>query len=147
MAGFVLSLRLIENCKLLPCLRSLGSVSASRLASLVYALGVEKPSNDGIADSEVLDASSADNDHRVLLEVVAHARDVGGHFRAVREADTGDLSDSRVRLLWGLGGHLGADASLERRVKEYGSVLDGIEPARQSDRLGFLGGLGSLSFD
>jgi len=78
----------------------------------------------------------------VLLEVVAHARDVGGHFDAVREAHAGDLADSRVRLLRGLGGHLDADAALEWSREERRSVLDRVEGARQSDRLGL--GLESL---
>src|SRR6185295_7238051 len=48
------------------------------------ARGVERPADDVIADArQILHAAAADEDDRVLLEVVTLARDVARHFHAV----------------------------------------------------------------
>lgn len=60
------------------------------------------------------------------------ARDVGGNFHAVREADAGDLTDSGVRLSRRLRGHLGADAALEGRRIKSRTILERIKTAGQS---------------
>ncbi len=57
-------------------------------------------------------------DDRVFLKIVANARDVSGHFHAVRQPDTRHLPQSRVRLLGGLGINADADAALLRRTLE-----------------------------
>ena len=71
----------------------------------------------------------------MFLEVVAHARDVCGDFDAVRETDTGDLADSRVRLLRGLSRDFHAYTTLEWSREKHRSVLDRVECARKCDRL------------
>ncbi len=48
---------------------------------------------------QVLGAAAADEHDRVLLQVVALARDVGDDLVAVRQAHLGDLAERRVRLL------------------------------------------------
>ena len=58
----------------------------------------------------------------MLLQVVAFARDVRGHFDAVREPHAGHLAEGRVRLLRGHRLDDGADAALLRAAL-HGRVL------------------------
>ena len=66
---------------------------------------------------------------------MSDTRDISGHFRAVGEADPGDLSDSGVRLLGRGGGDFDANAALERSRVENRPVFKHIKTAGQSDRL------------
>src|SRR6185295_1708223 len=71
----------------------------ARLAVL-DAGAVQRAADDVIAHAgQVAHAAAADEHDRVLLEVVAFARDVGRGLAAAREAHAGDLSKSGVRLL------------------------------------------------
>src|SRR5512142_803780 len=80
--------------------RALGAVLRAALLATRHAHGVEGPADDVVAHArEVLHAASADEHHRVLLQVVTHARDVARHLEAVGEANAGDLAEGRVRLL------------------------------------------------
>ena len=66
---------------------------------LAHAGGVERPAHDVVLHrGQVLDATATDQDHRVLLEVVPDAGDVGGDLHLVRQADAGDLPKGRVRV-------------------------------------------------
>ena len=58
----------------------------------------------------------------MLLQVVALTRDVSSNFDAVDEANTGNLTKSRVRLLGARGEDAGAHAALLGVVLQ-GSVL------------------------
>jgi len=72
---------------------------------------VEGTADNVVANTgKVANATTADEDHGVLLKVVAFTADVCGDLLSVREADTGDLTQSRVRLLRRLGLDLKADA-------------------------------------
>src|ERR1039458_5210665 len=56
----------------------LGAVAATGLGTIAHARGVESAAHDLVADTrEVLHAAAADEDDRVLLQVVTDARDVG----------------------------------------------------------------------
>src|SRR5919199_247073 len=78
----------------------LRAVTAAGLLAVADALGVQRTADDLVADAgEVLHAATADEHHRVLLQVVADARDVGGDLDAAGETDAGDLAQRRVRLL------------------------------------------------
>src|SRR5690349_17501163 len=100
---------------LLSGLRALGSVLAAALLAVGGAGGLLGSPHDVVADSrEILDPSATDQDDAVLLEVVADAGDVGGDLDAIRQANTGDLAQGRVRLLGRDGAHDGADAALLR---------------------------------
>src|SRR5262245_32457804 len=78
----------------------LRAVAAARLLAVRDAGGVERAADDLVAHArEVLHTTAADEHDRVLLEVVADAGDVRGHFDAGREPDPGDLAQRRVRLL------------------------------------------------
>src|SRR5207253_154378 len=70
----------------------LRAVPAASLLAVPDALGVQRAADDLVAHAgEVLHAAAAHEHHRVLLQVVADARDVGGHLDATGEADTSDL--------------------------------------------------------
>src|SRR3954470_16526016 len=78
----------------------LRAVPAASLLAVPDALGVQRAADDLVAHArEVLHAATAHEHHRVLLQVVADARDVGGHLDATGQADTSDLAQRRVRLL------------------------------------------------
>ena len=47
---------------------------------------------------KIFDSSAANHNDRVLLEIVTDAWNVSGHFRFVRQANSGDLSKSGVGL-------------------------------------------------
>src|SRR6266404_8330323 len=93
--------------------RALRAVLGAALLAAGDAHGIEGAADDVVADArQVLHAAPADHHHRVLLEVVAHARDVAGHFQAVGEPHAGDLAQRRVRLLRSGGVDAGADPAL-----------------------------------
>src|SRR5262245_30957567 len=80
--------------------RRLGAVLGAALLAVTDPGRVEGATDDVVLDRrQVLHPTATDQDHRVLLEVVADARDVGGDLHLVREPDAGDLAERRVRLL------------------------------------------------
>src|SRR5512138_1337046 len=104
--------------------RALGAVLRAALLAPLDADRVEGAANDVVAHAgEVLHAAAADEDHRVLLEVVADARDVARHLEPVRQPDAGDLAERRVRLLRRRRVHARADAALLRRLPERRGLL------------------------
>src|SRR6185503_7714554 len=77
-------------------LRALGAVLRPALLAALDTDGVERAADDVIADArQVLDAAAADQHQRVLLQVVADARDVGRHLDLVGQADARDLAERR----------------------------------------------------
>src|SRR3954469_17177618 len=115
----------------------LGAVAAAGLLAVLDALGVERPADDLVADAgEVLHPAAADEHDRVLLEVVAHARDVRRDLDAARQAHAGDLAEGGVRLLRGRGVDAGADtASLGRTLEGRRLVLGHLVLAALADQL------------
>src|SRR5690606_16795848 len=107
-----------------PTLRLLGAVLAATLVALDVAahpdaLGVERATDDVIAHTgQVLDPAATDQDDGVLLEVVLLPRDVGRYLLATGETHAGDLPESRVGLLRGLGLDCRAHATTLRRPLE-----------------------------
>src|SRR5204863_626365 len=96
-------------------LRALGAVLGAALATLGDAGGVERTTHGVVADArEVLDATAADQDHRVFLQVVAFAADVRDDLVTIGEAHLRDLAEGRVRLLRGGRVDAGADATALR---------------------------------
>src|SRR5437764_6441761 len=80
--------------------RTLRAILRTALLAVLDALGVEHAAQDVVAHAgQILDAAAADHDHRVLLEVMALARDVADHLEAVGQTNLGDLAERRVRLL------------------------------------------------
>src|SRR4051794_26632471 len=73
-------------------LRALRAVLRARLLAVLDTGGVERAADDVVANArEILDAAAADQDDRVLLQVVSLARDVRRHFHAVGEPNARDL--------------------------------------------------------
>src|SRR4051794_20230035 len=98
-------------------LRSLRAVLRSPLHPSLHADRVERAANDVVTDArQVLDAAATNQDQRMLLQVVADARDVRGDLDAVRQPHARDLAQRGVRLLRRLGEHADADAALLRAV-------------------------------
>src|SRR5690554_455170 len=118
-------------------LRTLGAVLGAGLLALGHAGGVERAAHGVVAHAgEVLDAAAADQHHRVLLQVVAFAADVGDDLVAVGQAHLGDLAQGRVRLLRGGGVDAGAHAATLRAVLQRGRVaLVGFRAARLAHQL------------
>src|SRR6266542_3715083 len=93
----------------------LGAVLRPALATIVDARGVERTADDVITDArQILHTAATNEAHRVLLQVVTLAGDVAGDFHPVGEANTSDLTQSRVRLLRRRGVHADAYATLLR---------------------------------
>src|SRR5207253_6868584 len=93
----------------------LGAIFRATLLPARDARAVEGAPDDVIPDpGEVLHAAAPDQYDRLLLEVVADARDVGGHLQAVGEAHPRDLPEGGVRLLRRRRVDADADASLLR---------------------------------
>src|SRR5665648_88993 len=97
----------------------LDTVFGAALLAISHTSGVEGRANDLVPDSwEVFDPAAPDENHRVLLEIMPDAGDVGGDLHPVRETHTRHLAQSRVRLLGRGGVHAGAHASLLRSSSE-----------------------------
>src|SRR6478735_8053938 len=78
----------------------LRAVAAARLLAVLHALRVQRATHDLVAHAgQVLHTAAADQDDRVLLEVVALTRDVSGDLHLAGELDAGDLAQRGVRLL------------------------------------------------
>lgn len=100
--------RLVKGRLLLGCtgLGTLGSVLGTTLCAVLNACGIECTANDMVAyTGEVLNTAAANEHDRVFLQIVAFAGDVGVHFLAIGETDTGNLTHCRVRFLRGGGVH------------------------------------------
>src|SRR5688572_29567153 len=68
----------------LSLLRRLGAVLRAALLPVLHALRVERAAHDVVAHAgQILHAPAPDQDHRMLLQVVALAADVSDHFEAV----------------------------------------------------------------
>src|SRR6185437_5828911 len=90
--------------------------------------GVERAADHFVPEArQVLDAAAADQHDRVLLQVVAFARDVGADLHAVGQPDTGDLAQGRVRLLRRGRVHAGAHAATLRRSDLLLAALAGLQ--------------------
>src|SRR5688572_15334877 len=112
----------------------LRAVERAALLAVLHAAGVEGAADDVVLHGrEVAHRAAADEDDRVLLEVMADPRDVRRDLHAVRETDTGDLAECRVRLLRGHGADDRADAPLLGRAlrEDRVAALQGVpRPAK-----------------
>src|SRR5690242_20795509 len=106
----------------------LHAVLGAGLLAIAHAGGVERAAHDLVAHArQVLDAAAAHEHDGVLLQVVALARDVGRDLDAARDAHTGDLTQSRVRLLGRRRVDARADAAALRRGDLLLAALAGLE--------------------
>src|ERR1700722_8187864 len=127
-------------------LRTLRSILRAALLPVSHANRVQRSTHNVVTNTrQVLHTATADQHNRVLLQVVANARNVGRNLDAVGEAYTGNLTESRVRLLRGLGVNAGADATALGRTLERGAgglitcgraaLLDELMERRHSNSL------------
>ena len=95
------------------------------MAAFVNAEAVEGTTDDVVTDTgKVADTTTLDQNHRVFLEVMTFTADVGGHFLTVGQTNTGDLTQSGVRLLGCTGSHLQTDtATLGASTQRLGFAL------------------------
>ena len=76
-------------------------------------LSIQSTTDDVVTDTgQVLNTTATDQHDGVLLQVMADTGNVRGDLDTIREADTGDLTQSRVRLLGGHGTDRSADTAL-----------------------------------
>src|SRR5699024_10558972 len=81
-------------------LRTLGAVLRPALATGSDTLGIERAANDVITHArQVLHAAAADQNYRVLLQVMTFTRNVAHDLVAIGQAHLGDLTEGGVRLL------------------------------------------------
>src|SRR5262245_49091068 len=87
------------TCDLLLLLRwcgagLLGPILRAPLLAVGDALSVECAAHNVVAHTgQILNAAAADQHYRVLLQVVALARDVGRNLNAIAQPDAGDLAE------------------------------------------------------
>src|SRR3954452_1460857 len=129
-------------------LSGLHAVLRSGLLAIRHAGGVERPTHDLVAHArQVLDAATADQHDRVLLQVVPLARDVARDLHAVRQPHAGDLAESRVRLLRRGRVHARADAATLRGGQDLLAALARLETRRRELLLGPLAALADELID
>src|SRR6266404_3694871 len=118
-------------------LRTLGAIERATLLAVLDALGVQHAADDVITHAgKVLDAAAADQDHAVLLKVMAFAGNVGQRFEAVGQAHLGDLAQRGVRLLRRRGVDAGADGALLRALLQGRNLVAlGLDAARLANEL------------
>src|SRR5262245_1307504 len=104
-------------------LRTLRAIFRAALFAVSHANRVERAAHNVITHAwQILDTSSANQNDRVLLEVVPDTRDVRSYFNLIGQPDARNLAQSRVRLFRRLGLDLHTNsaslrAGLERRAR------------------------------
>src|SRR5580658_2266816 len=118
-------------------LRPLGAVFRPALLAVLDSLRVEHAAQDVVADArQVLDPAAADHDHRMLLQIVAFARDIADDLEAVGQPHLGDLAQRRIRLLRRRRIDARAHAALLRaRLEMAGFLAVGLRLPRLADQL------------
>src|ERR1700694_493852 len=104
--------------------RPFRAVLRTALLAVLDALGIEDAAENVVAHAgQVLDAATADHDHRVFLKVVTFTRNVADDFEPVGQAHLGALAERRVRLLRGRGVDARAHTALLRRLLQRRHLL------------------------
>ena len=102
------------------------------------ALGIQGTTDDVVTHTgQVLHTAATDQNDAVLLQIVADAGNVRGDLDTIRELDTGNLTQSRVRLLGGHGTNGSADAALLGAVLIAVGLLLGVVALQKSGGSGF----------
>ena len=95
--------------------RAFCTVFGTTLATAVNSGCIEGTADDVITHAwEVLNTTATDHNDGVFLKVVAFAGDVGVDLFLVGEADTGNLTHSRIRFFRGGCVNAGADTTTLR---------------------------------
>src|SRR3954471_22182398 len=129
-------------------LLGLHAVLRAGLLAVGDAGGVERAAHDLVAHArQILDAAAADEHDRVLLQVVALARDVARDLHAVRQPHAGDLPQCRVRLLRRGRVDARADATTLGRGEDLLAALARLQARRRQLLLGLLAALADELID
>ena len=98
-------------------LRSLCAVLGTALHTVGNTLSVESTTDDVVTYTrQVANSTAADEDYRVLLEIVTNTRDVARNLKTVGQRYSCKLTKCRVRLLRGRSFYSCANSSLLRRI-------------------------------
>ena len=93
----------------------LRAVFGAALFTISDALSIERSANSMITNTrKIFHTASADQNDRVLLKIVADARNVGSDFVTIRQTNTANFTKSRIRLLRSRGVNAGANAAALR---------------------------------
>jgi hypothetical protein len=96
-------------------LRPFGAVLRAPPLAVFYTQGILGPADNMITDTgKILDTAAPNQNHRVFLEVMPDAGNIGGYFSPMRETHTGDRPEGRFRLLGGHGHDTGTYSPLLR---------------------------------
>src|SRR3989338_15060 len=120
----------------------LSAITTAALFAVLYALAIEHTSNNVVTYSwQIFHTASANHHNGVFLQVVTFTADVSVYFHSVSEANTRNLSESRVRLFGRHGCYLGAHSSFERAGQGSILRLQGIENGLKCGRFAFYNAL------
>ena len=93
-------------------LGALCAVLGTALFAVCNALCVQRAANNVVTNTgQVTNTAASDEDYRVLLQVMADTRNIGGCLKTVGKTNSCDFTQCRVRLLRACGRYLGAHAS------------------------------------
>src|SRR5579885_2946876 len=117
--------------------RPLGAVFGAPLAAVLDALRVERAANDMVANpGQILDPAAADQHHRMLLQIMAFARDIAGNLETVGQPHPRNLAQRRVGLFRRGRVDAGAHAAFLRTgLHRRHLVARQLRPARIADQL------------
>ncbi len=116
------------------------AITAAALFAVGDALAVEHTAHNMITNTrKILDASAANNDHRVLLQVMTDAGNVRVDFHLVGQTYFGDLTQSRVRFFGSHGTHLSTHTAFKRVAftQLYDPVFQAVKSSLESRRFTF----------
>ena len=83
---------------------------------------------------QIFHPAAPDDHNRVLLEIVADARNIGRHLHAVGQPDSGHFAQSRIGFFGRYGFNLNANSFFKRRGIKSGFVFQPVKAALQSHR-------------
>ena len=136
---------LFGQAKILLLLASLGTLCAvlgTALHTAIDTLSIQSTTDDVVTDTgKVLNTAAADQNHGVLLQVVANTGNVSGNFHTVGQTHTGDLTQCGVGLLGGGGTNSSANTTLLRGRQGGSLVLQSVQTSLQCRCGGLVGSL------
>mgnify|MGYP001770812832 CR=1 FL=1 len=91
----------VQSSSLLSSLGPFCAVFRTPLFPICDARGIERTADNMVSDTgQILNATSADEHDRVLLQIMSDTRNVSCDLDLVSQANARDLTQSRIRLLW-----------------------------------------------
>ena len=102
--------------------------------TLFNAGRVELAAHNSVTKADVFHAATANENDRVLLQVMPFAGNVRCDFHSICKPHTGDFSDGRVWLAGSFCRDTSANAALERRGIIARAIFNRVKTARKRDR-------------